>query len=64
MVCAAPHLLVLEYQEGPGGGVVTLFLIDYSLMRQIELRLVGAARLQPWLGFPNHTAVLSFEDRV
>jgi hypothetical protein len=63
-VCAARHLLVLEYQEGPEGGVVTLFLICYSLMCQIEIRLVGAARLQPLLGFPNHTAVLSSEDRV
>jgi hypothetical protein len=39
-------------------------LICYSLMRQIEIQLVDAARLQPLLGFPNHTAVLSSEDRV
>jgi hypothetical protein len=64
MVCVERHLSALGYREGPGGGVVTLFLICCFPTRQIGIRLVNAAHLLPLLDFPNHTAVLNSEGRA
>lgn len=51
------RILVPECPARLAGASETLFVTGFFLMLTIEQRLEDAARLQPLLGYPNHTAV-------